>query len=211
MDSGELPDPTDLHAWLRFTELRGIPMDRSLAVRDRLLDDVPASDAARVERACSLGNKAAKAIDLQVRRIRLYFENPLDDEFEAMIWADIPFLLNAVSWMRRAAVVARAVPRCQDAMTAAIQVYDTALSNYFVMRNVQEHLNDYALEVGGPGQKQRRPDGRPVGRRQLEVAACSPDEFRWLGYVAKYDDALTASAQLLQEIRSCRGRLSPTE
>jgi hypothetical protein len=115
------------------------------------------SDPAILERAHSLANKAVHTVALQHRRLR--GAEPEDDTFIFRWWADLQFLIVALRRLRRAAQLASHVPTVTNDIDQALRQFDRALPGLATMRNIGEHIDDYALET-----PRRRHN---VGRREL--------------------------------------------
>ena len=151
------------------------------------------TDAAILERAKSLCNEACYMVLLQRRRLQTI--EPEDEVFVFRWWADLQFLIVALRRLRRSAeLVAKRVPSVGD----AIRKFDNALPDLAKMRNVGEHIDDYAVDHP----KKRR--HRDVGRRQLQVGKWDGKVFRWLESSLNVDDALKAAEELLQAVREAK-------
>ena len=86
------------------------------------------------------------------------------------MWADWQFFIVALTRLRRAAEIALGVTSVKDEVRRAVDAFDGALP-VRRMRDIAEHINDYALDRG------RLPD---VGRRALESGAFNDTTLRWL-------------------------------
>jgi len=179
---------SSLPEWIGFAHEHEIPISKMLAIREKILDQQKPSDAAIVERAIRLANNSVGAVVLQVRRIQSVLpSDPTDDDSSDRIFqvfnADIPFMILALTWVRRAALLAGEVDSCRSHIRTAIASFDGELPALLKMRNVREHIDDYALDAPerGPRRRtQRRADGSLVGRRLLEVGSFGDYGFRWL-------------------------------
>lgn len=96
------------------------------------------------ERARRLGNLALWTVDLQRRRINS--DVPEDNKFILRRWSDFDFLVVALIRLRRAAQLAAKVPQIRAKMDAALKKFDVALPHLKKMRDVAEHIDDYALD-----------------------------------------------------------------
>jgi len=126
------------------------------------------SDAAQYEPARRLANSALWAVALQCRR--LSWSEPEDDAFVFRRWADFDFLLVALRRFRRAVGLASPlVPGLQ----AELDAFDAKLPDLNFLRNVSEHVDDYALGRGRD---------RSVDPKMLQVSTLSDDgpTLSWL-------------------------------
>ena len=99
----------------------------------------------------------------------------------------------ALAKLRRAATLATKVPEIKPAITAAIAAFDASLPSLKTMRDVAEHIDDYAID-----------DGRDsaIRRQALEVGAIRGCQIKWLGLLLDAKQALVASEALFLAIRS---------
>jgi hypothetical protein len=130
------------------------------------------SDSVVLERARSLADDCCWMVALQVRRLQTV--EPEDADFLSRQMADFQFLIVALTRLRKAALVAQSVPAVSRQVTSAIAAFDAALPGMSKMRNVGEHVEDYALDSA------RRHD-KTVDRRMLQVAGWDENTFTWLG------------------------------
>lgn len=153
------------------------------------------SPEATFERALSLCNEACFAVALQRRRLRT--PEPEDGEFRW--WADLQFLIVALRRLRTAARLATHVPIIQAEIAAAIDAFDKALPNLKMMRDIGEHIDDYALDRGRK---------RSVTRQGLQVGSWDGETFTWAaGGTIAIDDALRAAEQLFNAMRAAKERV----
>ncbi len=122
---------------------------------------------------------------------------PEDEEFLTRQLADFQFLIVTLRRLRRAAPIATNVTSAADQIHEAIARFDTALPGIATMRNVGEHIDDYALD---------RPTRhhRNVNRRMLQVAAWGDTNYRWLGIDFNIDATLPAAQQLFRAVRDAQ-------
>jgi hypothetical protein len=147
--------------------------------------------AATYERACRLANVAMWTIALQERRLRT--KEPEDGEFIFRKWADFQFLIVALWRLRRAAELASKVPKIAVQIRHAIEAFDEAIPDLKLMRDVAEHIDEYALDSGR---------NKSVGRPSLEVASIGPAKLEWLGFKLDAASAVKASSELFAAIKS---------
>jgi hypothetical protein len=152
------------------------------------------SDAAILERARSLANEAVHMVALQRRRLQS--EEPEDRAFIFRRWADFQFLIISLRRLRLAGVLAARPKSSRAVIKKAIRKFDDALPDRLrTMRNVGEHIDEYAIEKG----RDRR-----VSRRQLQVGTFDDATFEWLGGNLNADDALVAAEALYSAIKDAR-------
>jgi hypothetical protein len=149
-------------------------------------------NTAILERAKSLTNQACFTVALQHRRIRS--DESEDETFIFRWWADFQFLVVALRRLRRAAQLATNVLEAHAAITAALVDFDAALPGLATMRNVGEHIDDYALDA--PKRHHRN-----VTRGQLQVGSFDGTVFKWLGHQLDIDAALEAAEKLFQAVK----------
>jgi hypothetical protein len=153
------------------------------------------SDAAILERAIRLANQAIKTVILQYRRIRT--SEPEDSTFFFRQWADLQFYILSLQWLRSAASIATNVSN-QDivaATDAAIGEFEQSIPGLRKLRNVGEHLDAYAVDMG------RDPS---VSRKELEVGQWDGTVFDWLGVKLNTVDAKAAAEKLFKTLQSMR-------
>jgi hypothetical protein len=110
-------------------------------------------------------------VALQVRR--LGSEEPEDSTFVLRWWADLQFLIVALRRLRRAAELAAKTDDRAAPVRAAIAAFDAALPGLAIMRNVGEHVDDYALD--SPRRRHKA-----IDRRQLQVGSWDGQTYHWL-------------------------------
>jgi len=159
-------------------------------------NDAP-SAAAIAERALSLMNEAMFTVALQRRRLRSV--EPEDTVFIFRQWADFQFFIVALRRLRRAAELACRVPSAADKVTLAIKTFDGALPGFSTMRNVGEHIDDYAVQ--NPGRRYKK-----IDRKMLQVGSWNENVFVWLGGALDLDHALKAAEDLCLTARSALKR-----
>lgn len=149
------------------------------------------SDAAILERAKRLCNEACFTVSLQHRRLRT--TEPEDQVFVFRWWADLQFLIVALRRMRRSAELAGRVPVVSKVIAQAIGEFDRTLPDLAKMRNIGEHIDDYAVDAP----KRRYAD---IDRRHLQVGTWDGKVYRWIGEL-DIDVALEAAERLFGAVR----------
>jgi hypothetical protein len=154
------------------------------------------SHAATYERARRFANVALYTVALQQRRLRT--KEPEDGEFLFRRWADFQFMIIALTRLRRAAVLAAKVPAIKKEIDAALDQYDSILPMLKELRDVAEHFDDYALDVGRLAK---------VRRQSLEVGFVSETTFKWLDDELDANVALKAGQRLFEAIKRAKSSL----
>ena len=105
---------------------------------------------------------------------------------------DLQFLIVAL-WRLR--LVGHLAARIDAGVQRALDVFKREIPDLKRMRDVAQHLDEYAIDAG----HQRR-----VGRRSLEVGRLSTDEFHWLGGTLNLPKARRAAVMLYLSIKRAR-------
>ena len=149
---------------------------------------------ATYERARRLTNLSLWSISLQCCSLRS--SDPEDDGFVLRKCVDFNFLIVALTRFRSAAKLAANIPAIMSEVETALKEFDSALPDLKKMRDVAEHIDDYAIEQGREAS---------VERGLLEVSSLSDGEdglvLRWLGHQLNADKALDASRKLFDAIK----------
>lgn len=151
------------------------------------------SVATTIERAHSLANEAIHMVALQRRRLQS--EEPEDETFVFRRWADFQFFIVSLRRLRQAALLAARPRASKTAIESAISQFDESLPGLWEMRNVGEHVDEYAVERGRD---------RNVSRRTLQVGTFDTTTLKWLGERLDADDALAAAERLYGAIKDAR-------
>ncbi len=146
---------------------------------------------ATYERARRLANQAMWTMSLQSRRLKT--TEPEDEEFISRRWSDFHFLIVALTRLRRAATLATKVPGITSNIKNALKEFDLKLPNLKTMRDVSEHIDDYAVDNGR---------NKDISRKCLEVLTYNTTTFEWLGFQLDTEDAIKASQKLFNAIRN---------
>ena len=149
------------------------------------------SDAVIMERALSFANEAIFTVALQRRRVQS--NEPEDETFIMRWWADLQFFIVALRRLRRAAELARRVTVTKDSLDLAIRNFDSTLPQLNLMRNVGEHIDDYAVD----SPKRRHKD---IHRQALQVGTWDGTTYEWLGESLNVDAAYEAAYTLFAAI-----------
>lgn len=143
----------------------------------------------RARRLCS---EACCTVALQCRRLRS--TEPEDSSFVFRWWADLQFLIVALRRLRRSAEIAMRVPEFSTEVRAAIDEFDRSLPGLTKMRNVGEHVDDYAAN------DPKRRD-LSVDSWQLQAGSFDGTVYVWLGESLNIDTALAAAEKLFERIK----------
>ena len=95
--------------------------------------------------------------------------------------------------LRRAAELADRVTKAKESLALALRNFDDALPQLSVMRNVGEHINDYAVDSSKRRHKQ-------VGRGALQVGSWDGTTYQWLGESLNIDIAHEAAYALFAAV-----------
>jgi hypothetical protein len=97
--------------------------------------------------------------------------------------------------LRRTAELAMKVPRTRPDIEQALSEFDRRLPAVQTMRDVGEHIDDYALDQGrNPG----------ISRRALQVGSWDGTTLSWLGESLNADEALASAEALAAAVRRAR-------
>ena len=102
-------------------------------------------------------------------------------------WADLQFLIVTLQRMRTAARIALRSPSVRAEINASLDAFDKALPMLRTMRNVGEHIDDYAVDRGRD---------REVERGMLQVGTWNGTTYAWLGHELNIDAARDAAKAL---------------
>ncbi len=79
-------------------------------------------------------------------------------------------------------------------MGVALKSFDAALPNLKIMRDVAEHIDDYAVDSG---------KDRNISRKSLEVGSSDGEVWQWLDFEIDASKALSASFALFGALKNC--------
>ena len=154
--------------------------------------------AARLGRAHSLANEAMFTVALQCRRLRT--QEPEDGTFVMRWWADLQFLIVALSRLRRATKIACEVPAVAEDVKAALHNFDQAIPDLARLRNVGEHIDEYAVDSPSRHDK-------TVSRKQTQVGSWDGTVYKWLDVRLNVRDALVAAEELYEALRTAKNKV----
>jgi hypothetical protein len=121
-----------------------------------------------------------------------------DETFVFRFWADLQFLIVALRRLRLAVQLATRVPQVRGTLQVALTDFDAALPGLRRMRNVGEHIDDYALDAP----KRHHPE---VKRGELQSGTWDGTTFVWLGHKLDIDVALDAAGKLFRAVQLAVG------
>jgi hypothetical protein len=161
--------------------------------------DLAPTAAARYERARRLANVAMWSIELQCRRLEAV--EPEDARFVLRRWTDFDFLIVALTRLRRATRLAAEVPQLRTSLGPALAQFDKALPDLKKMRDVAEHVDDYAIDQGRQ---------RAIARQSLEVSTMEADgpTLFWLQARLNAREASQASRALFAALKEASSLFS---
>jgi hypothetical protein len=140
------------------------------------------SDAATYERARRLANLALWTVALQRRRL---------DSTEH-------FFVVALSRLRRSVALALKIGALKSKMKDALWDFDLSLPHLKIMRDVAEHIDDYAIDAG------RIPT---ISRKSLEISSRNGGTWQWLGFATNTESAFVAAIRLFDALKSASNDL----
>lgn len=146
---------------------------------------------ARCARALRIASHLMFAMDLQLRRLQT--AEPEDSTFVFRWQADLQFLIYCLRRIRTAAMIARH----DAAVMSAIRLFDRAMPFLTDMRDVLEHIDDYAV---GAGRK------KDIAVAQLQVATWDGTTYNWLDRKLTVIDARASAVELFAALRSSCAR-----
>jgi hypothetical protein len=112
-------------------------------------------------------------------------------------WIDLQFFIVSLRRLRKAAELGLRVTSERQAIREAIASFDRELPDLGLLRNVGEHIDEYAVGDG---------NDPSVGWRQLQVGGWDGVTFEWLGTQLDAENALKAGRQLVGELEWARVR-----
>jgi hypothetical protein len=168
-----------------------------IAAHEQFPDSRTPSTFQVLDRAVRFASNAIRTVDLQIRRIRE--TEPEDDKWLLRQWSDYQFLILALWNVRQSGKMGQMVDR---SLADAIATFDRACPNLETMRNVLQHVDDYAID--GKKRRQKFLDGRLVGRRALEVGSRDESHFTWLGRTLDVSASREACMTLYLSIQEAR-------
>lgn len=154
------------------------------------------TDAATYERARRLANVALWTSAIQRRRLST--EEPEDAKFPLRARVDFDLFVVALSRLRRAAVLALKVGSIKPKMKDALGKFDAAVPHLKTMRDVAEHIDDYAIDSGRDS---------TISRRELEVSIRTGDTWEWLGHTIEVEKAFVAAVHLFEALKACASEI----
>jgi hypothetical protein len=122
-------------------------------------------------------------------------------------WADWGFFVIALWRLRRCALIACRTRFGRAEVRAGIDVFDAALPDLKLMRDISEHIDEYAVD------SPKRHDPR-ISRKELQVGSWTDSTFTWhllIGEtgaprVLDADVAFDAAHDLYSAVRAARDR-----
>ena len=154
------------------------------------------NDAAIMERAKSMAIDWMCAISLQHDRI--VNPRPQDQSFNPfgqniLNETDVHFLVIALRRLRTIATTLEHVPQHWSTIRPAIDEFDNKLPWLNRLRDVFEHLEDYAVDSTS-----RRSS---TSRCELQVWSSNEDGMNWLGYNVNWEKAYEAAKDLYATVK----------
>ena len=156
------------------------------------------TDAALIARAKSLANRWIFAISLQHDRVTS--PRPQDKVFhpfgaDYFHEADVHFLAIALQRLRKIAKSLEYVPQLRDRARSAGRTFDESLPWVKRVRDVFEHLEDYAVDSN-------RRHTKTTLRQDLQVWSADSSGMKWLGCDIDWSKTLAVAQELHTMITS---------
>jgi hypothetical protein len=172
--------------------------EKAMSARTNKKTNSQLTNRATFARAFRLSNIAMFAVALQVRRLRS--AEPEDSEFLFRKWSDFDFLVVSLTRLRRSVQLGLKHPQAKAVLEQALAEFDSKLPGIKLIRNVAEHIDDYAIERGRT---------RTVSRLNLESSTLSlrGPTLSWLGAYVNANTALRAAEKLFGEMQSAKQKL----
>jgi hypothetical protein len=164
--------------------------------KNNLMETITPSPEATYERAKRIANYWLWTISLQHRRIQS--DEPEDENFIFRKCADFDLLIVALKRLRRAVKIATKVKTIKRELDNALNEFDNALPNLTKMRDVAEHIDEYAVDKGKINN---------ISRKQLEVSILDGTTLEWLDDKLDADEALKASERLFEVLKENQQRV----
>jgi hypothetical protein len=159
-------------------------------------ETAPPSPEAILDRALTFALEGLQAADVQLQRARQEAASGPGGAFQW--WIDLQFFIVALRRLRRAAELALRASDQRPPIQRAIEAFDEALPDLPLLRNVGEHIDEYAVGKGFDSS---------VKWQQLQVGGWDGVTFEWLGTKLHADKAMEAGRQLVGEIEWARMRV----
>jgi lysophospholipase L1-like esterase len=186
--------PTEVgHMLIALTVLRACGFRLK---KNNLMETITPSPEATYERAKRIANYWLWTISLQHRRIQS--DEPEDENFIFRKCADFDLLIVALKRLRRAVKIATKVKTIKRELDNALNEFDNALPNLTKMRDVAEHIDEYAVDKGKINN---------ISRKQLEVSILDGTTLEWLDDKLDADEALKASERLFEVLKENQQRV----
>lgn len=169
--------------------------DIGMSKKRKKADDL--DDAAIIDRAKSMAVDWMWAISLQHGRI--VNPRPQDQTFNPFgpgffSETDVHFLIIALRRLRTVATTLEHVTQHWDSVRLAIDKFDKSLPWLRRIRDVFEHLEDYAVDSTS-----RRSS---TSRGELQVWSLKENGMDWLGYDVNWKEALQAAMDLYAAVKA---------
>lgn len=150
------------------------------------------SRLATLERVRSLSNVAVYTVALQHRRLR--HPEPVG-EFIMQPWADFSFLIIALCRLERIVGILKG----DAVIDAALSEFNAALPGIRKLRDIGEHVDEYAIDSPSRHRK-------GYGRAGLQVATFDGVTFEWYDQSVNIDDALAVAQTLFAAVQAVTPR-----
>ncbi len=164
-------------------------------MRKKRIKDPELDEAELIERAKSMATDWMWAVSLQHDRI--INPRPQDQAFYpfspmSINEPDIHFLVIALRRLRQAAATIEHAPQQWDPVRREIENFDKRIPWLKRLRDVFEHLEDYAIDSNFRHS--------PVSRREIQTWSATTHSLEWLGYDVNWQEAHLAAEDLYKAV-----------
>lgn len=137
-----------------------------------------------------LANVAVWAVDLQIKRLETNEPEFADFPFQPLV--DFHFLVTALTRLQEIAEALKAIEDMEPVMEKAIESFEKEVPGLRDIRNVLEHIGEYARGAG---------HDQDVQYGEMFTVVLDSDCIQWLGYELRPRAALSASDTLFHVIK----------
>ncbi len=148
-----------------------------------------------MDSARNLASDCCWMVALQAKRLET--AEAEEPDFLSRQAADFQFLIVALARLRKAALVAQSVRAVSADVASAVAAFDSALPGLTKMRNVGEHIENYAID--SPKRHNKSVDSRMLG-----AVAYDEKLFMWLGEQLDVAKAQQAADALLEALKDAQ-------
>ena len=155
--------------------------------------ETPPSAEDILSRALVFAMDGLRAAELQLERAREVGPPGTRTHWEI----DLQFFIVAMRRLRRGVEIGKWAESHRGVLQDALVVFDATLPNLAMLRNVGEHLDEYAVGAGNHSS---------VTWRHVQVTSWNDPVVEWLGLKLDAEDALSAGHALIGALVDCHNR-----